>query len=45
MEVIRGLNMSNEIHLEELLNIMENNSKKNNLIRNNTSHLSIGERL
>lgn len=32
--------MSNEIHLEELLNIMENNSKKNNLIRNNTSHLS-----
>jgi len=32
--------MSNEIHLEELINIMENNSKKNNLIRNNTSHLS-----
>jgi hypothetical protein len=32
--------MSNEIHLSELLSIMENNSKKNNSIRNNTKHLS-----
>ena len=32
--------MSNEIHLEELLSIMENNSKKNNSIRNIVLHLS-----